>query len=262
MPAIKSEIDEAVEEGITIEYLVAPVRISRIGDSIKSVVAVRMELGERDESGRRSPVPIPGTEFEIAVDSVITAVAQRPDWAGLASFGQDGEWASLDNSDYDRARLWAGGDVTGPGIASAAVGHGRVAAERAHATLCGLPPPRPDTASDVLSADLNLDYYPSADRLTAPIADPASRVSNPDMEVGDTVSEEEFFVEAARCLSCGMCIGCGYCAMFCNAEGFAKVIEPRPGFHYVLMLDRCEACGKCIEVCPCGFLSLERDGRH
>ncbi|MDX1740722.1 MAG: 4Fe-4S dicluster domain-containing protein, partial [Rhodothermales bacterium] len=215
-----------------------------------------MELTDEDESGRRRPVPIDGSDFDVHVDSVIVAVAQKPDWLGLAPVRSNGDWASLESIEYEEHHFWAGGDVTGPGIASAAIGHGRIAAERAHAQLRGLPPPRPDRSADVLRADLNLDYYRASDRLQVPVIDPEARVNSPSSEVSSTITESEFFNEADRCLSCGMCIGCGYCSMFCNADGFARVVEPKPGFHYVLILDRCESCGKCIEICPCGFLSL------
>jgi NADPH-dependent glutamate synthase beta subunit-like oxidoreductase len=256
MPAIDSEIDEAVEEGISIEYLVSPVAIRRDDTGVRGITAIRMELGDEDESGRRRPVPIEDSQFDVPVDSVIVAVAQQPDWVGLAPFRSDGDWASLDDPGIERLGIWAGGDVTGPGIASAAIGHGRLAAERAHAQLRGLPPSSEGRSTGVLSADLNLDYYESSDRLQVPVTEPAARIDSPSSEVSSTITASDFFTEADRCLSCGMCIGCGYCSMFCNADGFARVVEPQPGFHYILMLDRCESCGKCIEVCPCGFISL------
>jgi NADPH-dependent glutamate synthase beta subunit-like oxidoreductase len=256
MPAIDSEIDDAIEEGVAINFLVSPSAIRRDGQEIQAIVVQRMQLGDEDESGRRRPVPLPGSEYEIETDAVIVAVAQRPDWQGLSGFGQDGEWASA-NQDPRQYHVWAGGDVTGPGVASMAIAHGRIAAESVHARLRGLPAPASDAHPGVSTADLNLDYYRGADRVTTPVVDPETRVAEPDLEVARTITEEEFFKEADRCLSCGMCIGCSYCWMFCNAEGFVRLIEPSPGEHFVLMLDRCESCGKCIEVCPCGFLSLD-----
>ncbi len=257
MPAIEAEIDDALEEGVSIEYLAAPVSIRRLGQEIRSVVAVRMKLGEKDESGRRRPIPVPGSEFEIPSSSVVVAVAQRPDWDGLASFRADGLWASPNAGDAGLHACFSGGDVTGPGIASMAIGHGRMAAERAHAQLRGLQHPTVDANPGVAPADLNLDYYPAADRVEPTLADPVERLANPESEVSSTIGKQQFFGEAGRCLSCGMCVGCGYCQMFCNADGFSRVLEPSPGFHFVLMLDQCESCGKCIEVCPCGFLSVD-----
>ena len=74
MPAIASEIDDARAEGVSIEYLAAPVEIKRNGGKVKAVVVQRMELGEPDSSGRCKPVPVPGSEYKLPADSVINAV--------------------------------------------------------------------------------------------------------------------------------------------------------------------------------------------
>jgi len=73
------EIAHAEEEGVRFEYLAAPVRL--IGDEkgfVREMECIRMELGEPDESGRRSPVPVPGSEFRIPVDTVVAAIGQGP----------------------------------------------------------------------------------------------------------------------------------------------------------------------------------------
>ena len=79
LPALKEEIDYAVEEGVDFQFLANPVEF--IGDKnnrLHSVKCIRMELGEPDESGRRRPVPVKGSEFEIAADTVILAIGSRP----------------------------------------------------------------------------------------------------------------------------------------------------------------------------------------
>ena len=73
-------------------------------------------------------------------------------------------------------------------------------------------------------------------------------------EVVATITSEEAFAEASRCMSCGLCFDCEQCFMYCNGAGFTHVTESRPGNYFVLALDACEGCGKCIEVCPCGYL--------
>lgn len=60
--------------------------------------------------------------------------------------------------------------------------------------------------------------------------------------------------EAARCLSCGLCFDCEQCFMYCNAGGFTRLEETSPGRYFAFAFDACEGCGKCIELCPCGFL--------
>ena len=73
-------------------------------------------------------------------------------------------------------------------------------------------------------------------------------------EVTGTITEKELLAEVERCFSCGSCSGCQQCFMYCTAGCFVKVEEPKPGMYFSLNLDQCHQCGKCIEVCPCGFL--------
>jgi len=75
------------------------------------------------------------------------------------------------------------------------------------------------------------------------------------------MSREQASKEAARCMSCGLCFDCQQCLMYCNAGGFTPVAEPAPGNYFTLELDACEGCGKCIEVCPSGYLEV-RDGEQ
>ena len=78
MPAFPHEVDEAIHEGITLEFLTAPVSIQP-GNGNLQVEFVRMELGDPDESGRRRPVPLPGSEYTREFDTVIAAIGQRPE---------------------------------------------------------------------------------------------------------------------------------------------------------------------------------------
>ncbi|MHC4778071.1 MAG: FAD-dependent oxidoreductase, partial [Planctomycetota bacterium] len=73
MPANSEEIEEALEEGVKLEYLAAPIGFNKDGDKITSMKCIRMELGEPDASGRRRPVPIEGSEFEVDASYVIPA---------------------------------------------------------------------------------------------------------------------------------------------------------------------------------------------
>ena len=80
MPAYPEEIEEALEEGVIIHFLTAPVRFLGDGSGkVKAVECLRMELGEPDGSGRRKPIPVPGSEFRIEVDGVVTAISQQPE---------------------------------------------------------------------------------------------------------------------------------------------------------------------------------------
>jgi formate hydrogenlyase subunit 6/NADH:ubiquinone oxidoreductase subunit I len=88
------------------------------------------------------------------------------------------------------------------------------------------------------------------------------RLAEPDTEVVATIDREAFFAEVSRCFSCGLCFGCQHCWTYCNGSGFTKIAEPRPGAYYALALDRCEACGKCVDLCPSGYLSAASDARR
>jgi formate hydrogenlyase subunit 6/NADH:ubiquinone oxidoreductase subunit I len=60
-------------------------------------------------------------------------------------------------------------------------------------------------------------------------------------------------------MSCGLCFGCQQCFMYCNASGFTRIEQPEPGRYYAMALEACEGCGKCVELCPCGYLET-REG--
>lgn len=261
MPAIEDEVDEAIAEEVRFEFLVAPLRIERRDDAIRSIAVQRMRLGAPDSSGRRRPVPLEGSQIEIAVDSVIVAVAQKPDWRGLELFQPAESGIRADGCGQVEDGFWAGGDALLPGIAGMAIAHGRTAAENVHAGFRGLPPPHPDPPS--ISTDrVKLDFYPDQAPTEPPALPLVEWLAQPDHEVHQTISEDAFLSEAARCFSCGLCFGCEHCWTYCNPGGYARLEEVSPGAYYSLAIDMCEGCRKCIEVCPCGYLSPARNGRQ
>lgn len=255
MPAIETEIDDALAEGVEIAYLVAPVAIGREGGKIRSVRVQRMELGEPDGSGRRKPVPIDGSEHDIPASAVIAAVSQEPDWEGLGELRNGKIWIDAGSQGALGQGCWVGGDALGPGIAGLAIAQGRQAAEALHRQLRGLPAHSMSTSAVAASASAKPDYYPAMRRSTSPYNAVASRLAQPDLEVQQTISERAFLDEVSRCFSCGSCFGCEQCFMFCNARGFSKLQQVSPGRYFSLGLECCESCGKCIELCPCGYLS-------
>jgi len=141
MPAIAEEVDDALEEGIELVLLAAPVRVERLsGENIAHLVACRMRLGEPDDSGRRRPIPIPGSDHSIDVDSVIAAVSQAPSLDGFEALDLDSNWLLTDGGGSVGDGVLAGGDALGLGIAGNAIVQGRRAAEELHARLRGLSP--------------------------------------------------------------------------------------------------------------------------
>ena len=257
MPAMADEVDGAIDEGVEFRFLAAPVRVLRTDDAVAAVEIQAMQLGDADESGRRRPEPIPGELETLPADTVIVAVAQAPDWGHLDSVAGSETWlrtAADGRLDFD---LWAGGDDRGASIASSAIAQGRLAAESAHAQLRGTPPPPlQDRRPAVEHGAVKPDYYCDGQR-AEPVQRPADqRLSNPDQEIVQTLSYDEARHEAERCMSCGLCFGCEQCFMYCNQFGFTRIEETRPGHYFAMALDACEGCGKCIEICPCGYIEL------
>ena len=259
MPAIANEIDDAIEEHVRIEYLAAPVAILREGSAVRAVRVQKMELGEPDETGRRRPVPIAGGVYEIPADSVIAAISQEPDWEGLESMRPNGSSSPKCGDTWHDRDLLAGGDVLGLGIASLAISQGCMAAEAANARLRGLPAPQADEREPISCAGIRTDYYAPASPVSPPRRPAEEWLTRPNEEIVGALDEEQFLKEVGRCFSCGACFGCQHCLMYCNPRGYSCVAEPRPGAYFALSLDSCEGCGKCIELCPCGFLGLSGD---
>lgn len=254
MPAIETEVDDALAEGVVIEYLAAPVELIRDNGKVRALIARRMELGEPDSSGRRAPVAVEGSEYEVPAESVIAAVSQQPNWDGLGDLAPGTVWVKTAGDGKLQDRLWAGGDSLGLGIAGLAIGQGRRAAEAVHAELRGLSAPGVAQAPAVSENGVKADYYAERKPI-APVRRPVEEwLAQPDAEICGTIGEEEFLQEVSHCLSCGLCYGCGLCFMYCNAGGFSRMEHVAPGAYFALSLERCEACGKCIELCPCGFL--------
>jgi len=116
MPADEVEIDAAIAEGIEIHYLAAPVRVLSEAGRLCAVECIRMELGEPDDSGRRRPVPVAGSEFVVEADTLIPAVSQFADQKMAELFGlATTRWETIDTDDVtlatSREGIFAGGDV-------------------------------------------------------------------------------------------------------------------------------------------------------
>lgn len=255
MPAAVQEVEDAEAEGVVFEFLAAPCRILRNDERVEGIEIQRMRLGETGQDGRRRPVPVAGAVDRIQADTVLAAVSQQADWHGVEGISPEGNWLSAEGDGRIADDLWAGGDDLGPGIASRAIAQGRLAAEAAHAHLRGGEPspvrparPRLDPSS------VKHDYYEPLPRGHVPRRSQSTWLAEPDTEIEQTLSIAEARREAGRCLSCGLCFGCQQCYMYCNAAGFTRISEQAPGQYYAMALEACEGCGKCIELCPCGYL--------
>ncbi len=258
MPALEEEIKDTEDEGIHIEFLAAPVEVVRDGGKVTGLKCIKMELGEPDESGRRRPVPVEGSEFVIEADMVIPAIGQGPDFAGLETFEEKG-WITTQSAHGQTGEdgVFAGGDVTNKlGTVTEAIGLGHKAAKAIDAYIKGeelakeFPPPV------VKYSTMAMGYYTAMPRAEKAHIAVANRTSNFD-EVVSTLAPEQVDAETKRCLSCGMCFDCGNCYNFCTYSVFKKMpekheFEPR----YKMNLDACVGCKKCAEECPCNYIDM------
>jgi Pyruvate/2-oxoacid:ferredoxin oxidoreductase delta subunit len=207
---------------------------------------------------------VEGSEFQLSADTVIAAIAQVPVLDGLESLDHEGSWLVPNPDGTLGEGVLAGGDAIHPGIAGEAIVQGRRAAEALHARLRGLDPglsadpefPEIDPdhirfASKAESEAVHMSTLPAEERVAAGM-----------VEVAETITESQFLAEVERCFSCGTCSGCEQCFMYCTSGCFTRLEEPRPGMYFTLNLDQCKECGKCIEVCPGGFLQVIADAQR
>ena len=178
---------------------------------------------------------------------------QRPEKGHL---DYEGPWFHVDARGAIEEGVLAGGDLLGLGIAGNAIVQGRRAAEHLHAQLRGVDAGAPTVTGNpgITSERIKFESRPQSPAAKTPRLPVEERITNQSVEVAGTIPEEVFLAEIERCFSCGSCMGCEQCSMFCTPGCFTRLEEVGPGMYFTLTLDNCEECGKCIEVCPCGFL--------
>jgi NADPH-dependent glutamate synthase beta subunit-like oxidoreductase len=254
MPAIDEEVDEAIKEGIKIEFLAAPIGFRKEGGLVVAMKAIRMELGEPDSSGRRRPVPIEGSEFEIPASAVISAVSQAPDFGGFESLIEGKDWVKVDDEGATKVEgIWAGGDVVQLDLVTTAVGHGRRAAEAIDCKLLGTER-KADNRKVVRSDTMQLDHYERIERQEPAVVDLDKRLDAMDLEVNLGFTSDQILEESRRCMSCGYCFDCEKCWMYCQDQAIEKPLQK--GLLYPFKLENCTGCKKCAEICPCNFIEM------
>lgn len=267
MPAIQEEIDDAQEEGIKLYFLAAPVGFEKDGDVATEMKCIRMELGEPDESGRRRPVPIEGSEFSLECSSVIAAISQEPDFEGLSDLREGRDWVKID--DFGRTKIekiFAGGDAINLWLVTGAVAQGRFAAEAMDATLKGDEPKGQDYPPIVRYTDkmdektggymMLTSHFEKADRNNVSHIPVDERFGEDALtrEVSKGLSLEQAIAESKRCMSCGMCFRCGNCYNYCQDSAIARPMDINEP--YYIKLELCQGCKKCAENCPCGYINM------
>jgi len=252
MPAIKPEVDGALEEGVDIQYLSAPLEILRKDGIAVGVRSIRMDLGPPDASGRPRPVPRPRSEFELEATTIIAAISQEPRINGLNLAHNGGPWIPTEGAQVPGMEgVFAGGDGVELGLVTIAIAQGRFAAEAIDAWIQGEPLARPVSPPSIGPERVKLGWYKPADRQERQHVPPAERSADTEIQLG--LAEPEALAEAQRCMSCGMCMDCETCWMYCTNNCFAKLPK---GEHYKVKLELCNGCKKCADACPCGFIEL------
>lgn len=212
MPAAEEEIKAAEEEGIKIEYLVAPLKIEGSKGKVNSITCRRMNLGDFDSSGRKRPVSVEGSEFTLNVDAVIAAIGQVPDMSFMDTKNgvEINKWQcfNVGNSYKSRTanpKFFAGGDaVTGPDTVIGAIAAGHQAADDIDAVIrkANNEPAYEKPAREKIDVPLIIDEEtvetPQA-RMPEMNAD-KRKMSFAEVELG--FSREEAIKEACRCLRC------------------------------------------------------------
>jgi NADPH-dependent glutamate synthase beta subunit-like oxidoreductase len=247
MPAHDFEIDEALEEGVVVNWL----RTIKEADEN----ALKVETMVLDENGW----PQPTGEFEtIEADTVVLALGQNVDQSLLTNLAgvelnRDGVVEVGPDMMTAYPGVFAGGDmVPSERTVTVAVGHGKKAARYIDAYLRGesyAPAPKHEVAS---FEQLNTWYYTDAEQTVQPVLDDIRRRTTFE-EVVSGFDEGNALFEARRCLSCGNCFECDNCYGICPDNAVTKL---GPGQRFEFKYDYCKGCAMCVTECPCGAIMM------
>ncbi len=284
MPASQEEIQAAIDEGVRIEILMAPKRVIVKSGKATGLECQRMKLGDPDESGRRRPVPIEGSEIVFEADAIFSAIGEEIE-NRIIPAAIHIEGGSLASDEFGKTSLkgmFAGGDITaGSRTVVDALGDGKRSAIAIDCILRGENPadiiPRitiPGTSTPLISkylehrtgsahaaptdsktemlsevvrfADLNSAYFTHSTPAEKPSLPLEKRFSgDPFAEVHTSPSDDLKASELSRCFHCGRCTECDNCYIYCPDLAIAK-----KGSGFEIDLYYCKGCGLCSHECP------------
>ena len=228
MPAHVVEVDEAEIEGVIFDFLVAPTEVVKdASGAVSGLRCERMKLGEADASGRRRPEPIPGSEFVLACEVVVSAVGMEPDDEPYERVTGDakGHRIKVDpiTLQSDHPFLFAAGDVeAGATDITHAIGHGRRAAYMIDNWLHERPLEGFPLFDDPLGVVRHEDVLARQQGYTRhePVRANTVHSSAPTdfAELEPAMTEAEALAGSGSCLDCGVCSECQECVKACPAD--------------------------------------------
>ncbi|MCK5029069.1 MAG: putative selenate reductase subunit YgfK [Bacteroidales bacterium] len=272
MPADQGEIKAILEEGMEIMELIAPEKVLSDNGKLKALLCSKMELGEKDSSGRPRPVKIEGSEFEIPCDTIIPAIGQSLD----IDFIQEKLLkAEIENYQTQLENIFIGGDaLRGAATAIKAIGDGRKAAEKIiKKSEIDFSIQKPTNGKSLSKKELILKR---AERKFAPELIELDINDRKNFKlVSETLDQETIIKEAARCLQCDEI--CNICTTVCpNFANYSYEIEPvtyylqkviqfengeqeieneglfevNQKYQILNIANYCNECGNCNTFCP------------
>jgi heterodisulfide reductase subunit A-like polyferredoxin len=230
MPANIWEIEHAEEEGVKFDLLSSPVEVISKNNKVTALKCLKNELGELDRSGRRRPVPVKDSEFEIEADTIIIAIGQTVHDEPVKKVKQIcfDRWGTIecndDNTTTEHDGIFSGGDcVTGPATMIEAIAAGNKAANAIQNYIEGTDKKlEPDMLPKTEIEDINLKVSNKSGRGNMPMIGMDKRKNTFD-EVELGFSEEDIIREANRCVDCSVCSECMACVSACQAEAICHM---------------------------------------
>ncbi len=277
MPADVEEVEQAEEEGVDISFLTIPASVIGRDGKVTALRCIRAEMKESEKGGRKVPVPIEGSDFDIETDAVISAIGQQVDHGCLNELiGL--KWSRRNTIETNTISMetaipgiFAAGDaVSGPATVIEAIGGGKRAALAIDRYLSGIPQPRsrpvPVRRGRIPFLEVPATTKMILKRSTMPLLNiDRRRTTFQQVELGFT--ENMVREEARRCLRCDVCIRCGKCVDICRDKmgvdalsmGYIDFDRPTPT-DYRITAERCILCGACAANCPTGAMRIEDRG--
>jgi formate dehydrogenase major subunit len=279
MPANPIEIHESKIEGVEYLFLTLPKKVNKNANGdVESITCIKMELGEPDASGRRRPVPVEGSDFDLKVDYILAAIGQKTEVTfidDINAHAKGGElkinkWGDID---ADKATLqtgipsvFAAGDgVTGPATIIEAIAQAKIAAHSAHQFMAGeavTPLTKPFTSKkDNFKKQVSEEYagkFAGQEREEMPVLPSGDRMNFKEVELG-YADEGVARHEAQRCLECG-CTAFFNCDLqkysteySANQKSYEGAFKEYPiDFrHPYIEIDnnKCILCARCVRIC-------------